>query len=59
VQVRRRIEKRVRRVAEAVEMAADVNADVAINVRERRPAPAVRRTRTSGRAATEQGKERQ
>jgi hypothetical protein len=35
VQVRRRISKRIRRSTEGINLAADVNADVSINVAER------------------------
>jgi hypothetical protein len=34
VQLRRRISKRVRRTAEGINLAADVNADVSVNVSE-------------------------
>jgi hypothetical protein len=35
VQFRRRISKRIRRIAEGIDLAADVNADVSVNTSER------------------------
>jgi hypothetical protein len=57
VQVRRRISKRIRRTAEGINLAADINADVSVNTSEagqrRVPKPSPR----SDAESKEQGKE--
>jgi hypothetical protein len=62
VRVKRVISKRIRRTANGIDLVADVNADLAVNVTGRRDASKSRSTRTADRppqdaGSSERGKE--
>jgi len=56
VQVRRRISRRIRRSAEGINLAADINADVSMNVTES-GRPRAQRPSSARAGRKEQGKE--
>jgi hypothetical protein len=59
VQVRRRISKRIRRTAEGINLAADINADVSVNASEAGRRRVAKPPPRSDAEAKEKGKENQ